>query len=162
MRKNSLFLLLTLFLFNSCQYLEKQVPSEKELLEKEMKAINWKEVDEFPSISDCDSVQDKPQKKQCFFEYLVQLIQQKLSVDTLSVLYPKLDTINVTVTVFPDSTMQFETEIIQDTLDSSAPKIDSIIKARLVDFPKVNPAIKRGIPVTTQFVLPVIIQPESN
>ncbi len=162
MRKNSLFLLLTLFLFNSCQYLEKQVPSEKELLEKEMKAINWKEVDEFPSISDCDSVQDKPQKKQCFFEYLVQLIQQKLSVDTLSVLYPKLDTINVTVTVFPDSTMQFETEIIQDTLDSSAPKIDSIIKARLVDFPKVNPAIKRGIPVTTQFVLPVIIQPERN
>ena len=158
MRKNSLILLLILFLFNSCQYLEKQVPSEKELLEKEMNAINWKEVDEFPSIADCDSVQDKGQKKQCFFEYLMQLIQQKLSVDTLSVLYPKLDTINVTVTVFPDSTMQFETEIIQDTLDSSAPKIDSIIKARLVDFPKVNPAIKRGIPVKTQFVLPVIVQ----
>ena len=147
-----------LFLFNSCQYFEKQVPSEKELLQKEMNAINWNEVDEFPSIADCESVQDKAQKKQCFFEYLVQLIQQKLSVDTLAVLYPKLDTINVTVTVFPDSTMQFETEIIQDTLDPSAPKIDSIIKARLVDFPKVNPAIKRGIPVKTQFVLPVIVQ----
>ena len=162
MRKNSLILLSTLFLFNSCQYFEKQVPSEKELLQKELESINWKEVDEFPSIADCDAVQDKAQKKQCFFEYLMQLIQQKLSVDTLSVLYPKLDTINVTVTVFPDSTMQFETEIIQDTLDTSAPKIDSIIKARLVDFPKVNPAIKRGIPVKTQFVLPVIIQPESN
>ena len=158
MRKNSLILFLTLFLFNSCQYFEKQVPSEKELLQKELKAINWNEVDEFPSVADCDAIQDKDEKKQCFFEYLVQLIQQKLSVDTLSVLYPKLDTINVTVTVFPDSTMQFETEIIQDTLDSSAPKIDSIIKARLVDFPKVNPAIKRGIPVKTQFVLPVIVQ----
>ena len=160
MRKNSLIIVLSLFFFNSCQYLEKQVPSEKELLEKEMKAINWKEVDEFPSISDCDSVQSKALKKQCFFEYLMQLIQQKLSVDTLSVLYPKLDTINVTVTVFPDSTMQFETEIIQDTLDTSAPKIDSIIKARLVDFPKVNPAIKRGIPVKTQFILPVILKQE--
>lgn len=162
MRKNSLILLLIFFLFNSCQYLEKQVPSEKELLEKEMNAINWKEVDEFPSIADCDAVKDKDQKKKCFFEYLVQLIQQKLSVDTLSILYPKLDTINVTVTVFPDSTMQFETEIIQDTLDISAPKIDSIIKARLVDFPKVNPAIKRGIPVKTQFVLPVIVQKDST
>jgi len=29
-----------------------------------------------------------------------------------------------------------------------------------VDFPKVNPAIKRGIPVKTQFVLPVIIKQE--
>ena len=162
MRKNSLILLSTLFLFNSCQYFEKQVPSEKELLQKELESINWKEVDEFPSIADCDAVQDKAQKKQCFFEYLMQLIQQKLSVDTLSVLYPKLDTINVTVTVFPDSTMQFETEIIQDTLDTSAPKIDSIIKARLVDFPKVNPAIKRGIPVKTQFVLPVIIQMDKD
>ena len=162
MRKNSLILLLTFFLFNSCQYFEKQVPSEKELLQKELKAINWTEVDEFPSIFECDSVQDKVQKKQCFFEYLTQLIQQKLSVDTLSVLYPKLDTINVTVTVFPDSTMQFETEIIQDTLDSSTPIIDSIIKARLVDFPKVNPAIKRGIPVKTQFVLPVIVQMEKD
>ena len=162
MRKNSLILLSTLFLFNSCQYFEKQVPSEKELLQKELESINWKEVDEFPSIADCDAVQDKAQKKQCFFEYLMQLIQQKLSVDTLSVLYPKLDTINVTVTVFPDSTMQFETEIIQDTLDTSAPKIDSIIKARLVDFPKVNPAIKRGIPVKTQFVLPVIVQMDKD
>jgi hypothetical protein len=39
-------------------------------------------------------------------------------------------------------------------------KIDSILRARLVDFPKVNPAIKRGIPVKTQFVLPVIIKQE--
>jgi hypothetical protein len=54
--------------------------------------------------------------------------------------------------------MQFEPEIVVDSLDVSNGKIDSIIKARLVDFPKVNPAIKRGIPVKTQFVLPVIVQ----
>jgi hypothetical protein len=88
----------------------------------------------------------------------MQLIQQKLSIDTLSVLYPKLDTIDVKVTVFADATMQFEPQIVQDTINPSNKVIDSIIKARLVDFPKVNPAIKRGIPVKTQFVLPVIIQ----
>lgn len=138
------------------------MPSEKELLQKELKAINWKEVDEFPSIANCDSISDKTQKKQCFFEYLTQLIQEKLSVDTLAFLYPKLDTINVKVTVFADSTMQFETEMEKDTLDMNSTKIDSIIKARLVDFPKVNPAIKRGIPVKTQFVLPVIIKTETE
>jgi hypothetical protein len=37
-------------------------------------------------------------------------------------------------------------------------KIDSILKSKLIDFPKVNPALKRGIPVKTEFVLPVIIK----
>jgi hypothetical protein len=30
----------------------------------------------------------------------------------------------------------------------------------LVDFPKVTPAIKHGIPVKTQFILPVILKVE--
>jgi hypothetical protein len=32
--------------------------------------------------------------------------------------------------------------------------------SRLSDFPKVEPAIKRGVKVKTQFVLPVIIKME--
>ncbi|HRL72673.1 MAG TPA: hypothetical protein PLT79_13395, partial [Flavobacterium sp.] len=99
-------LFLVIILFNSCQYFEKQVPSEKELLQKELKAINWKEVDEYPSVVDCEKIEDKSQRQQCFFEILTQLIQEKLSVDTLSVLYPELDTIEVKVTVFPNATMQ--------------------------------------------------------
>jgi len=91
-----------------------------------------------------------------FFEYLTQLIQQKLSSDTLTVLYPQLDTINVKVTVLANATLAFEPQL-NDTLSYDTAKIDSIIKTRLVDFPKVNPAIKRGIPVKTQFVLPVIL-----
>jgi len=68
------------------------VPSEKELLQKELKAINWKEVDEYPSFVDCDNLDNKSQRELCFFEYLTELIQQKLSSDTLSILYPELDT----------------------------------------------------------------------
>ena len=154
------FLLLVILLFNSCQYFGKQVPSEKELLAKELKEINWKEVDEFPSLADCEKIENKTQRQQCFFEILTQLIQEKLSVDTLSVLYPELDTIEVKVTVFPNSTMQFEPQFPRDSVAYDTIKIDSILKARLVDFPKVNPAIKRGIPVKTQFILPVILKVE--
>ena len=147
-------------LFNSCQYFDKQVPSEKDLLQKELKAINWKEVDEYPSVVDCEKIENKTQRQQCFFEVLTHLIQDKLSTDTLSVLYPKLDTIEVKVTIFPNATMQFEPQFPKDSVDYDRIKIDSILKARLVDFPKVNPAIKRGIPVKTQFILPVIIKIE--
>lgn len=134
------------------------MPSEKELLQKELKAINWKEVDEYPSFVDCDKLLEKEQRQQCFFEQLTQLIQGKLQLDTLSVLYPELDTIEVKVTVFPDSRMKFEPQFSKDSVAYDTIKIDSILHARLVGFPKVNPAIKQGIPVKTQFILPVIIK----
>ncbi len=158
MKQFSLFLVL--LFFNSCQYFEKQIPSEKELLQKELKAINWKEVDEYPSVVDCEKIDDKSQREQCFFEVLTQLIQQKLSNDTLAVLYPELDTIEVKVTIFPNATMTFEPQFPKDSLAYDRVKIDSILKTRLVDFPKINPAIKRGLPVKTQFILPVILKVE--
>lgn len=152
--------LLSFILFTSCQYFEKQVPTEKELLQKELKAINWKEVDEYPSFVDCDKLTEKTERQQCFFDFLTRLIQEKLQVDTLSILYPELDTIEVKVTVFPNSKMQFEPQFPKDSVAYDTIKIDSILHARLVDFPKVNPALKQGIPVKTQFILPVIIKVE--
>lgn len=150
--------LLFLIILQSCQYFEKQVPSEKELLEKQIKEINWKEVDEYPSIADCEAISVPAQRKQCFFEFLSSTIQQKLSIDTLKVLFPKLDTIEVRVTINPDASMQFEPQFPKDTVAYDTIKIDSILKMKLVDFPKVHPASKRGIPVKTQFILPVIIK----
>jgi hypothetical protein len=152
--------ILFLLLLQSCQYFEKQVPSEKELLDKQLKEINWKEVDEYPSVADCEKLTDATQRKQCFFEFLTATIQEKLAVDTLSALFPKLDTIEVKVTVFPNATLQFEPQFPKDSVAYDTIKIDSILRARLIGFPKVNPAIKRGIPVKTQFVLPVIIKQE--
>lgn len=158
MRKIILILLFLPLLFSSCQYFDKQVPSEQELLQKELKSINWKVVDEFPSVVDCDKIENKTQRQQCFFEIITQLIQEKLSVDTLSVLYPELDTIKVKVTIFPNATMQFEPQFPVDSVAYDKIIIDSILKSRLVNFPKVIPAIKRGIPVKTQFILPVILK----
>ncbi len=152
--------ILLLTLLQSCQYFEKQVPDEKELLDKELKEINWNEVDEYPSVGDCEKLTDADLRKQCFFEFITAEIQQKLSVDTLSMLFPELDTIEVKVTVLPNASMEFEPQFPKDSVAYDTIKIDSILRARLIDFPKVSPAIKRGIPVKTQFVLPVIIKQE--
>ena len=153
--------LFSLSLCLSCQYFEKKVPSEKELLEKQMKAINWEKVDEYPSVSECELLGDKFQREQCFFEFLTNTIQQKIGIDSLTTLYPEIDTIEVKVTIFPNASLQFEPQFPKDTIAYDTIKIDSILKARLIDFPKINPAIKRGIPVKTQFVLPVIIKSEN-
>ena len=152
------FLLIVILFFNSCQYFEKQVPSEKELLQKELKSINWKEVDEYPTVADCEKITDKKQRQKCFFDVMSTLIQEKLNVDSLSIMYPELDTIEVKVTIFPNAVMKFEPQFPKDSVAYDTIKIDSILHARLVDFPKINPALKRGLPVKTQFILPVILK----
>ena len=159
--KKLIQLFFLLLIFNSCQYFEKQVPDEKELLKQELKKINWDEVDEFPSVLQCDTIKDAEIKRQCFFDYIAQTIQERIGIDTLRVEYPEIDTINVKITVNPDSSLQFETQYPNDSIAlADKTKIDSILTSRLSDFPKVEPAIKRGVKVKTQFVLPVIIKME--
>ncbi len=160
MRKIYLTVVAFLLLFCSCQFLDNQVPNKELLLNEELQSINWSEVDEFPSVSDCENIADEAEQRRCFFEFLTQTIQQKLSGDTLSVLYPHLDTIEVKVTVFPDSTIRFEPHFPKDSLAYDTIKIDSILHVKLVDFPKIHPALKRGTPVKTQFILPVILKME--
>jgi hypothetical protein len=160
MRKFIVFLFLSNLFFTSCQLFDKKVPNEKELLDKQLKEINWKEVDELPSVSDCEKISDENVRKQCFFDFLTATIEQKLAIDTLRTLYPQLDTIEVKVTVFPNSKITFEPQFPKDSVAYDTIRIDSILRARLIDFPKISPAIKRGIPVKTQFILPVIIKQE--
>lgn len=152
--------ILFLGLLCSCQNLQNQKISEEELLKQELQKVNWNQVDEFPSVSTCDSIKDETTRKQCFFDFLTVTIQQKLDLDTLSILYPQIDTIQVKVTVYPDSRIEFEPQFPSDSLAYDKVKIDSILHSRLTDFPKINPALKRGIPVKTQFILPVILNVE--
>jgi hypothetical protein len=148
--------LLFLVFLCSCRFFDGQVPNEEELLKKRLNEINWKEVSSYPSIAECDAIMDKEMKKDCFFAQMALLIQQKLDIDTLALMYPEMDTIQVKVTVFSNASLRFEPQLPQEANYSMA-KVDSIIKARLVNFPAIVPAQKEGVPVTTQFILPVIL-----
>ena len=158
--KKTLQLIVATVLLYSCQLFDKKVPDENQLLQQELQKINWKEVDEFPSVLTCDTIKDPAVKKQCFFDYLAQTIQDRIGIDTLQMLYPETDTISVKVTINPDSSLQFEPQFSKDSVAYDKVKADSILTSRLADFPKVEPAIKRGIKVKTQFILPVIIKVE--
>lgn len=152
--------LLFLLILGSCRYFDSKVPSEEELLQKRLDEINWSEVSTYPSIAECEGVLDKEQKKECFFSSMTRLVQEKLDTDTIAMLYPEIDTIMVKVTVYPDASLKFEPQMTKDSVAYNRVKIDSILKSRLADFPKIEPAQKEGVPVTTQFILPVILNLE--
>ena len=155
--KKVLFFIFALLL-QSCQFFDKKVPDEKELLTKELKAINWTEVDEYPTVEKCDLLRNKADRKQCFFEFITKTVQQKLNVNVVQQKQLQLDTIKVVVTVFTDATVKFKSKFAANAPSFIEQKVDSILELKLIDFPKISPALKRGIPVKSQFVLPIILR----
>jgi hypothetical protein len=159
MKKKWGFILFVLFCIQSCQYFEKKVPNKEILLQKELEKINWKKVDAMPSIAYCDSIEDKALCEACFFDYFKLNLYKKISNDTILKLYPELDTIKIKVTVFADATLKFTpsfTKPVQSLYDVS--KIDSVFQEKLNNFATVEPAIKRGIKVKSEFVIPIILK----
>lgn len=159
MKTQKHFIIFFIFiLFSSCQFFDKKVPDKDILLQKELEKINWKEIDEFPSVSSCDSILDKDLQKQCFFDNIIDNIQSRIGVDTLQILYPEIDTIAVKVTINADATLLFETQKPSHTVTYDIKVIDSILQTKLSNFPPVEPAIKQGMKVKSQFILPVVIK----
>ena len=154
---NKLTALLFLCLLVSCQWFDEKAPDKDMLLQQRLNEIDWNGVSSYPSVAGCEGELDKEARKNCFFEAMARLVQEKLDADTIAVLYPEMDTINVKVTVYPDARILFESQFEPDSTSYDRKVIDSIIKNRLADFPPVEPAQKEGIPVTTQFILPVVI-----
>lgn len=148
--------LLLLLSFLGCQFFDKKVPNEDALFKEKLKAINWNEVTDYPSISACDSITDKEQRKSCFFYNFKQIISDKLTATTTK--NPIIDSISLRITIFSDGNISFNSEET-DSLQN-ATLIDSIISEKLINLPKITPAQKEGIPVKTEFLLkvPVILK----
>jgi hypothetical protein len=66
--------------------------------------------------------------------------------------------------VYVDLLINSKGKIILETIESSQnmkillPKLDSILRLSIDRVPNMYPAIKRGIPVTTKYRLPILIQ----
>ena len=149
-----IFALMLILSLQSCQFFDTKTSKDK-MLQKELKSINWKQVDEFPMISACEKLNDEAQQKQCFFESLSADIKLRIRKNCQEKLILN-DTIFVKVSVLANSKVLFETQKLDKNRVLSHEKIDSILKIDTLDFPKIKPALKRGMPVKSEFVLPIV------
>lgn len=149
--KNYWLLVFLSLLLYSCNFVSKEVPNSQELLRRELHAIDWNKVDDYPSYPSCDSIKDKEEAKNCFFDRLSFETLRLLKNDSL-VQLSTIDTVQFTVTLTNKSELQFKTEMVNEKL---LPKwmLDSIMMKNGKQFSKIQPATKRGVPVTSQFQL---------
>ncbi len=120
--------------------------------------VDFSSVDTYPSLKICDSLIEKNRKATCFRN----TIHEKIAEELLQYKFIIKDSIDevVYVGLIINSKGKFLVDSIKSSekIKKELPKLDSLLKLSVENLPKIYPAIKRGIPVTTKYQLPIRIQ----
>ncbi len=153
-----LHFVLLLVLATSCQFFETEKVSSEKIYKEEMETIDWKDVDRYPSFSNCKNSLEKPEQKECFISTISSHLYQSISHEEMVATREVYDTVKVNFEVNSSGELSI-LEIKMDTvLQKEYPNLEKWILQSIDSLQPVAPAYKRGIPVKTQFTLPVIIQ----
>lgn len=152
-------LILSLLCF-ACEGVITQKKSSEEFLEEELKTITWDDVDTYPLFPECDESESKINQQLCFetslHNHLKSFIYNQDLVSNLLI----HDTLLIHLSISKDSEF-FISEIIGDSLTfDTFPELQNQLYESISLLPRVEPALKRSVPVNTQFVLPLVIKTE--
>ena len=117
--------------------------------------IDTSTVDVFPSFSVCDTIIHKEKKVNCFRETIHKEITRSLVEEEIKVKKTVDETIEVVITVHSDHRLTLTSLVASEYLLMIIPDFEARIKKSLQKLPKVRAATKRGIPVTSEFKLPI-------
>lgn len=149
------FVVFLMIFCTSCDYFPL---SKKQQLPTLDTIINFNEVDFSPSFAVCDSLIEKDEKSNCFRTTIHQKIGEELQKQRFTI----KDSIDEMVTVhfLIDTKGIIHLEKIEsvEMIQKQLPTLDSLLAASVKKLPKIYPAVKRGIPVSTSYTLPIRIQ----
>lgn len=148
------FLILLMFC-TSCENFPFSKKQQKPVLDT---IINFNEVDFSPSFKICDSIIEKEAKSDCFRATIHQKIGEELQKQVFTIKDSIDEIVNVSLIIDSKGKIQFEKMDASEIINNQLPKLDSVISASIQKIPAIYPAIKRGIPVTTKYTLPIRIQ----
>ena len=142
--------------FTSCEYLSYKKPTQVAI--PKMDSIDYSKIDDYPVFPECDSIPSQDKQRICFQMEMSKYIYRSLNQLNINTKTSLNDTVIVKIIV--DNIGKTKLSSIQktDKITQNLPKLDSIIKASLQHLPALKPAIKRGIPVSAEFSLPIIIK----
>jgi hypothetical protein len=120
--------------------------------------VDFSSVDTFPSFKNCDSIVDKTVKSDCFRKTIHLKITKELQQYSFTIKD------SISETVFMNLLINSEGKVVLEEIQSSQnckrqlPELDSLLFLSIQNLPVIYPAIKRGIPITTKYRLPIIIE----
>lgn len=155
MRKFAIFFLFLILV--SCEYLGLQKSNKEEIVQREMKSIDWNDVDKYPLFDHCDETASKNDQKECFQTTLTNHILGSLIGNQIEVNENINDTIYVQLLISNSGAVSILKIEKSDFISKNIPDINRYIATSIQTLPKIHPALKRDIPISTKFRLPIIL-----
>lgn len=155
---NKTLLLLFLLIFMSCKQFETRRISSEEILRGESEELNWHQVDQYPAFEECREFLEEEAAKACFGQKVAQYVYGRLEDKRPVVTQSLHDTILLHLVISSEGKPTIDSIEIDSTIIKQLPKIRTWIQESIDSLPKIDPASKRGIPVSTKFRMPVVIQ----
>ncbi|WP_224487712.1 energy transducer TonB [Robertkochia flava] len=155
---HKLGLLLCCCLLVSCDFFTNRKVSREEIVREEMKSINWNDVDRYPLFESCDETSSRAEQRICFQKEFVNHFYKTLSNHQLVVRRDIEDTVKVHLLI--DNTGKISLISVNKSKETERqlPALDGLMELTVSRLPKVYPALKRDIPVSTRVVMPVVLR----
>lgn len=160
MKKLLLFLLFPMLL--GCNNFETKKISSEEVLDQEKKALNWKEVDEYPAFENCKNITEVEKARDCFETTVANSVYAYLSSKEPIVTETIDDTVFVHLQISKTGIPQINSVEIDTVVTHQLPDLKLWLEQSIDSLPKIYPASKRGIPVSSVYKIPIVIQAEEK
>ncbi|MBT8276764.1 MAG: hypothetical protein KJO39_11510 [Bacteroidia bacterium] len=159
--KIPLSILFLLFITTSCQFFETEKISTETFYEEELKTINWNDVDQYPVFASCEQFSDKNEQRDCFSRELISSLSQAAWDSAIGLHQELHDTIWLRIDVSETAELKVREIQIDSALMRTYPLMKQALLDRIDSVKLIAPAYKRGIPVRTEFSLPIVVETES-
>ena len=148
-----LLLIWITFSLISCDYIFQ--PNRDTKTEK-ITPIDFSSIDAYPLLKECTHLSSREAQQECFYQQVSQKIETALSQKNISINNSITDTIQVKIRVSSKGKISITSTSLEDT-----PELNTLRKAifeSIESLPTTQPAIKSGIPITSTYILPIIIR----
>ena len=120
--------------------------------------IDFNSVDVFPLFPSCDSIPSQEKQKICSQIKLSEHIYASLSDYKIVSTNTLNDTLLVKLKIDASGKVSLSSLVANDFINQQIPDLDSLLKVGVEQLPILKPAIKRSMPVTTEFTLPIVVK----
>ena len=144
-------------IFFSCDFTSNKELVVEDLVSNDLKTFNWNDVDTYPRFQNCDTIINKESNFDCFVNTITSNLQSNLINNSVVVNSSLSDTLIINFNVTNKGNIVLSELSNESVISELNVLIDSIFKNTVSDLPKLYPAIKRGQPVKTKFILPILI-----
>jgi hypothetical protein len=144
-------------LLASCAWFESREARARKLVESQLQGIDWNDVDQYPLFEDCDETAAKAAQRACFEETLLLHFSRTLEDFEFLMAGDVEDTLYMDFIVDREGTIAVMDIERNNEVANQIPEFNGVITQSLKSLPRVDPALKRGIPVNAKFRIPLVL-----